>query len=38
LLTSIETQRGSIVSFPNHQCKERRFLPGLKAGVSTSNI
>jgi len=33
-----ETQQRSIVAFPKNQCKERRFLPGLKAEVSTLNI
>jgi hypothetical protein len=33
-----ETWQGSIVAFPNPQSKERRFLSGLKARVSTPNI
>jgi hypothetical protein len=27
-----------ILAFPNNPRKERRFLPGLKAGVSAPNI
>jgi hypothetical protein len=33
-----ETRQASILVFHNNQCKERRFLPGLKAWVSTPNI
>ena len=33
-----ETRQGPVLSFPNNHYKERRFLPGLKAGVSTPNI
>jgi hypothetical protein len=33
-----ETRQGSILSFPNNHYNEWRFLPGLKAGVSTPNI
>jgi hypothetical protein len=33
-----ETRHACIIAFPNNQCKERRFLPGLKPGVSTPNI
>ena len=33
-----ETRQGSILSFPNNHYKERRFLPGLRAGVATPNI
>jgi hypothetical protein len=33
-----ETRQPVIIIFPNPQRKERRFLPGLKARVSTPNI
>jgi hypothetical protein len=33
-----EPWRASIFAFPNIQCKERRFLPGLKAMVSAPKI
>ena len=33
-----ETRQDLIVTFPNNHCKERRFLPGLKARVSAPNI
>jgi hypothetical protein len=32
-----EIWRGLIFSFRNNECKERRFLSGLKAGISTPN-
>jgi len=32
-----ETQQAVILS-PNNHCKERHFLPGLKAGISMPNI
>ena len=33
-----ETRQVVILSFPNNHCKERHFLPGLKARVSMPNI